>query len=159
MPMMLPMVFCSKATCAGLCTHVIAHHVCEGSAPRVGAGAGAGARARTPRPLLALVDKNQRERASQQADLATRRLPTSDTQHPAAIARHVHLWAVPARNDIRREVNVPVSSHTAVPGRAADFRSHCPSVGCIVDNFPPGVPVSEDVLQPQASEHTGNEYT
>jgi chorismate synthase len=29
--------------------------------------------------------------------------------------------------------------------------SHCPSVGCIVDNFPPGVPVSEEVLQPQVS--------
>ncbi|EFX01694.1 chorismate synthase [Grosmannia clavigera kw1407] len=29
--------------------------------------------------------------------------------------------------------------------------SHCPSVGCIVDNFPPGVPVSEAVLQPQIS--------
>jgi chorismate synthase len=29
--------------------------------------------------------------------------------------------------------------------------SHCPSVGCIVDNFPPGVPVSEEVLQPQIS--------
>ncbi|KAH8808729.1 chorismate synthase [Xylogone sp. PMI_703] len=29
--------------------------------------------------------------------------------------------------------------------------SHCPSVGCIVDNFPPGVPVSEEILQPQIS--------
>jgi chorismate synthase len=27
--------------------------------------------------------------------------------------------------------------------------SHCASVGCIVDNFPPGVPISEDILQPQ----------
>ncbi|RDL35495.1 Uncharacterized protein BP5553_07426 [Venustampulla echinocandica] len=29
--------------------------------------------------------------------------------------------------------------------------SHCASVGCIVDNFPPGVPVSEEILQPQIS--------
>lgn len=29
--------------------------------------------------------------------------------------------------------------------------SHCPSVGCVVDCFPPGVPVSEEILQPQIS--------
>ncbi|KAH8171946.1 chorismate synthase domain-containing protein [Sarocladium implicatum] len=29
--------------------------------------------------------------------------------------------------------------------------SHCSSVGCIVDNFPPGVPISEEILQPQIS--------
>jgi len=29
--------------------------------------------------------------------------------------------------------------------------SHCASVGCIVDNFPPGVPLSEEILQPQIS--------
>jgi chorismate synthase len=27
--------------------------------------------------------------------------------------------------------------------------SHCASVGCIVDNFPPGVPLAESDLQPQ----------
>ena len=31
--------------------------------------------------------------------------------------------------------------------------SHCASVGCIVDNFPPGVPISEDILQPQVNLH------
>ncbi|KAK0383258.1 hypothetical protein NLU13_9171 [Sarocladium strictum] len=29
--------------------------------------------------------------------------------------------------------------------------SHCPSVGCIVDNFPPGVPISEEIIQPQVT--------
>ncbi|KIW03796.1 chorismate synthase [Verruconis gallopava] len=29
--------------------------------------------------------------------------------------------------------------------------SHCPSVGCIIDNFPPGIPISVEILQPQVS--------
>jgi hypothetical protein len=39
---------------------------------------------------------------------------------------------------------VSFSSWNIAP--AANFHSHCPSVGCIVDNFPPGVPISEEIL-------------
>lgn len=66
-----------------------------------------------------------------------------------SIAQDVDFWPIPACHDLRREVNICL--FRARIALAANFRSHCPSVGCIVDNFPPGIPVSEEILQPQVS--------